>query len=98
MGRVLMEEGEAREYSCVKEAQGWGNPAQVQRRAFEVRGWVRTFREQVTDAEWWGRSLDIKVDKLWSLTVRNSVYWQIDYMCAAVAQLLLLLLSRFSRV
>ena len=71
MGRVLMEEGEAREYSCVKEAQGWGNPAQVQRRAFEVRGWVRTFREQVTDAEWWGRSLDIKVDKLWSLTVRN---------------------------
>ena len=52
MGRVLMEEGEARECSCVKEAQGWGNPAQVQRRAFEVRGGVRIFREQVTDAEW----------------------------------------------
>lgn len=37
-------------------------------------------------SEWWGRSLDIEADKLWSLTVRNSVYWQIDYMCAAGAQ------------
>lgn len=36
-------------------------------------------------SEWWGRSLDVEVDKLWSLTVQNSVYWQIDYMCAAGA-------------
>lgn len=50
MGRVLTENGEARECSCVKEAQRWGNPAQAERRAFEVQGWVWTFREQVTDA------------------------------------------------
>lgn len=50
MGRVLMEKVEARECSCIKEAQRWGNPAQVQRQAFGVQVWVWTFREQVTGA------------------------------------------------
>lgn len=61
MGRVLTENGEARECSCVKEAQRWGESRQVERRAFEVQGWVWTFREQVTDAlSGGGGSLDTR--------------------------------------